>query len=125
MTQESQIGSRANQLEELLLQEDPPFVREKDQCHSWGFLKGLGVMFTVATGIGLHHNYKELTTRVRIKHIYFLPLTVGGLASFLYTRHNYLSCKEKFMKDLEQYHKARNFTPYPDFRQGEENSSWK
>ena len=72
----------------------------------------------VATGIGLHHNYKELTTRVRIKHIYFLPLTVGGLASFLYTRHNYLSCKAQFMKDLEQYHKDRNYAPYPELRQG-------
>lgn len=55
-----------------------------------------------------------MTTRKRLKKYYILPLSIAGLAALAVTQYEYNKCKEKFFKDWYDYHKARNFTRFPE-----------
>ncbi|VDI79211.1 Hypothetical predicted protein [Mytilus galloprovincialis] len=68
----------------------------------------------IATAVGVRQNIKELTTRKRLKKYYILPLSIAGLAALAVTQYEYNKCKEKFFKDWYDYHKARNFTRFPE-----------
>lgn len=114
MTEEQVAEARTSKLEELLMQDEPEFVKNKDVCQSRCFIKGLGTMFVVATAVGVRQNIKELTTRKRLRKYYILPLSIAGLAALAVTQYEYNKCKEKFFKDWYEYHKARNFTRFPE-----------